>query len=174
MPDGACDETASNCFYMWRDDSRYLSLFFSKHEKPQTIFIPEYENHPNTVIDVTRLVYMSAKPDNDIDYFSRAFASSPDSINADGFTMRGQCGDLTEVLTPAAATLKYGKYISSSDPDPLAGFAVALHFTVRNPDQCRRSLMDSGVSFDDWGNGIIVPASEACGCALIFEQVKHD
>ncbi|MEQ8800795.1 MAG: VOC family protein [Haliea sp.] len=59
LPDGSFGETASRCFYLWREDNRYLSLFFSDHPKPHMIFIPEFVRHDNGATEVSRCVYMS-------------------------------------------------------------------------------------------------------------------
>jgi hypothetical protein len=151
-------------------NKRYLSLFYSEHLKPETIFIPAYEDHDNTAIDVTRLVYMSADPDGDIDYFSKSFDKNPDARNAAGFSMTGKRGEVTEVLRPDAAVTRYGDSLPRPGPEPLGGFAVVMHYGVRDPDRCAQTLINNDMDFHDWNGQLIVPASQACGCTLVFEQ----
>jgi hypothetical protein len=174
QPDGSEDETRSSFSYVWREaepvNKRYLSLFYSEHLKPETIFIPAYEDHDNTAIDVTRLVYMSADPDGDIDYFSKSFDKNPDARNAAGFSMTGKRGEVTEVLRPDAAVTRYGDSLPRPGPEPLGGFAVVMHYGVRDPDRCAQTLINNDMDFHDWNGQLIVPASQACGCTLVFEQ----
>ncbi len=167
-PDGTEDHTDSDFFYMWRPESRYMSLFLSGHKKPDAIFIKEYENHENTATDVNKIVYMSADPQSDISYFSKLFGKEPE-ITDDGFRTIGTRGEITEVVTPSAAVSRYGRNISCTTPDPLAGFVVAMHYSVRSLDACSETLVKSSVPFGKQGAAIIVPASEICGCAIVFE-----
>ncbi|MSQ98973.1 MAG: VOC family protein, partial [Xanthomonadales bacterium] len=51
MPDGRVDETDSRCFYIWRPERRYLSLFLSQHYKPGVIWTHEFQQHPNTALE---------------------------------------------------------------------------------------------------------------------------
>ncbi len=174
MPGGSEDETASSCFYIWRDgDARFLSLFFSAHPRPETIFIPQYAQHENTAVDVTRLVYMSVDPAKDAPYFSQAFGKRLDRQHADGFSFTGARGEVTEVLTPAAAVSRYGELLPCSNPDPLAGFALVMHLRAGNMNRCREALQRGNVAFEDRDGELGVPASEACGCALIFEHARR-
>ena len=169
MPDGSENETASNFFYLWRDSGRYRSLFFSEHLKPETIFIPEYEKHPNTAIDVTRLVYWSRDPDADRAHFSKLFGCDAETVSADGFTIRGGRGEVTEVLTIEGAQRRYAGFLPVDDPTPLSGFAVALHFGVRSAEECAAALRAGGVRFDSFNGGWIVDGRDARGCTVVFE-----
>ncbi|MEM1152586.1 MAG: VOC family protein [Pseudomonadota bacterium] len=168
-PDGQEDYTASSSFYVWREDNPFVSLFLSEHKKPNTIFIKEYENHPNTAIDVTRVVYMSRQPSEDIDYFSEVWDQSPDSATDEGFVMRGARGELVEVLTVESVQHRYGDHLAQATPDPLPGLGVAMHYAVASLDTCEKVLRDGGVSFDIQDNNIVVPASQACGVVSVFE-----
>jgi len=168
-PDGREDETDSTSFYMWRRDNPYLSIFLSEHRKPENIFVDGYTNHPNSAIDVSRLVYMSRDPAGDIDYFSKLFGKQPDRKDENGFHIVGNRGEVTEVLSPNAAVDRYGKNILRNSPDPLSGFCIAMHYAVESVDQARLVLDGNGVDYSETNGGVIVPASIACGIATVFE-----
>ena len=170
MPDGQENETASDFFYCWRPESMYLSLFFSEHKKPETIFIPEYEDHPNTAIDTVRLVYMSENPQMDEAHFRSFFGSEPEATSENGFIMRGARGDLTEVLTISAAQKRYGSHLLAQTPSPLNGFGVAMHYRVADLNTCRKALAENGVSTHEHDGGVLVPAGEAAGCVVVFDE----
>ncbi|MEM1152587.1 MAG: VOC family protein [Pseudomonadota bacterium] len=169
-PDGGEAETASNFFYCWREDNKYLSLFFSEHLKPETIFIPAFEDHANTAIGVKRLVYMSERPDHDVHYFSSFFRSKPIQENDDGFVMRGTRGELTEVLSVGAARQRYGESLVAASPAPLEGFGIAMHYGVKDRNACARVLDEAGVNHRMLGDSLMVPAADACGCVVVFES----
>ncbi len=167
-PDGSPDETASSFFYMWRNDNRYLSLFLSEHRRPDAIFIPEFEDHPNAAAEVSRVVYVSRDPAGDVDYFSRIFGKQPDSRDAAGFSIVGARGDVTEVLSVDVARGRYGPSLRSQELGPLQGAGVALHFSTHSLERCEKHLSSTGVGFERGRGGLIVPASEACGCIAVF------
>jgi hypothetical protein len=170
LPDGSRAETASRCFYLWRDDNRYVSLFFSDHPKPETIFIPDYVNHANGATEISRCVYMSTMLNADRVYFSRCFGARPDVDEHDRLAWRGQHGDLTEVLSPKLARARYGELLPAAEPAPLAGVGIALHYKVDQPETCRALLEDSGVAVRALGRGALaVAASEAVGVVAVFE-----
>ena len=170
LPDGAKAETASRCFYLWRDDNRYLSLFFSDHPKPETIFIPEYVDHANGAREISRCVYMSTTLAADREYFSRCFRTRPEVDERDRLAWRGLRGDLTEVLSVDAARARYGDLLAAAAPDPFAGVGIALHYKVDQPETCRALLDDSGVAFRALERGALaVAASEAVGVVAVFE-----
>ncbi|WIO74959.1 VOC family protein [Porticoccaceae bacterium LTM1] len=169
-PDGQEDETDSACFYAWRDDNPYLSVFLSEHRKPETIFVEEYSNHANTATDVVRLVYMSVDPASDIHYFSKQFGKDPDEVSSDGFKIVGSRGEITEVLTPMAAVRRYGGNILRDSPQPLNGFCVAIHMAVRSDSQVRMVLDENQKKYSDHDGYLIIPSSESCGFAMVFEH----
>ena len=170
LPDGAKAETASRCFYLWRDDNRYLSLFFSDHPKPETIFIPEYVNHANGAREISRCVYMSTTLAADREYFTRCFRSQPEVDEQDRLAWRGPRGDLTEVLAVDAACRRYGAALPFTDPAPLSGAGIALHYAVSSEAECRQALEDRCVAFREFGDGALaVAAGDGVGCVSVFE-----
>ena len=168
-PDGSADETDSHCFYLWRDDNRFLSLFLSEHRKPEAIFIPQYEDHPNTAAEVARVVYVSRDPQGDLEYFAKLFGKKADDVAYDAFHFVGARGDLTEVLTLEAARVRYGENVPQQELADSAGVGIAMHYSSRDLRRCAGWLDRAGVRFEKAGDRVIVPASEACGCTTVFE-----
>jgi hypothetical protein len=147
-----------------------MSLFYSEHRKPETIFIPEYEAHENGVIDITRLAYMSDDPGTDLPYFMDSFGGEPERHDETGFSMRGDRGDRTEVMTPAAANARYGALLSRRDTGSLGGLPVALHFKVRSQEGTREFLCSRAIEFNVLGEDIGLSAKLAVGTVLVFES----
>lgn len=109
MPDGTENETDSDCFYVWRKDNPYLSLFVSIHKKPETIFIPEYQEHPNGVLDIKKIVFHTTLLEADKAYFKTHYGKEPDILDEEGFAMVGARGDISEVLTTSKFKREYGQ-----------------------------------------------------------------
>ena len=172
LPGGHEDETASSCFYVWRKDNLYLSLFLTEHEKPETIFVPEYVDHPNSAVEVSRLVYMSNRPGDDADYFCSLFGKGLQTNSESGFSIVGRRGEVTEVLTPGAARERYGSALIRPESSPLDGFAAAIHFQVSSLNRCKRLLRENGTAVAEKQRSIMVPASVGSGVVMVFEQVQ--
>lgn len=171
LPDGTAGETASRCFYLWRDDNRYLSLFFSDHPKPDMIFIPEFVKHANGAREVVRCVYQSSSPEADLDYFSRCFGTGPEVREADRLAWRGSRGDVTEILGIDAAMARYGDLLPAATPEPFSGLGIALHYRVDDLDQCRAVLQNAGLSVHEFDkHAVAVAARDAVGCIAVFEE----
>ncbi len=172
-PDGTPDYTASSSFYLWREEHCYMSLFHSVHDKPDTIFIEAYTHHANTVHDVTRLVYMSDDPGRDLGYFTTVYEGPPASNSPEGFTFVGPRGEVTEVTTVERATARYGRQLPNGGVRDLGGLPVALHYSTDSIDACAAHLKSHNVTYIQFGEGLIVPADQACGVTTVFEPVNH-
>lgn len=172
-PDGTPDYTASSSFYFWREEHRYMSLFHSVHDKPDTIFIEAYTHHANTVHDVTRLVYMSDDPAEDLAYFTTVYEGAPASTGPEGFSFVGPRGEVTEVTTIARATERYGKHLPSAGLGGLGGLPVALHYSTASIEACSAHLKSHNVGHSAFGQGLIVAADEACGVSTVFEPLAR-
>ncbi|MEQ8691743.1 MAG: VOC family protein [Pseudomonadales bacterium] len=170
LPDGREEETASRFCYMWREDSRFLSIFYSDHARPETVFIPEYVDHPNSAQRVSRVVYMSCDPAGDREYFSSLFKIAPQDDGQGGFSITDPRGVVAEVLTKTAANARYGDSLGTSSCEPFAGIGVAMHYSIESSDVCAQYLSENGVRFERSGATLVVPATEACGCIAVFEE----
>lgn len=169
MPDGRPDKTASSSVYNWQAERRYMSLFFSEHPKPETIFIPAYCDHANGAEKLTALAFMSRDPAGDLPYFEASFGGRADTVNADGFQLTGARGEVVSVLTSQAAQVLYGDLLGRAEPAATGGYPIAMHFSVTDPAAPRRALEAAGIGFSDALGGVAVAAAEAAGAILVFE-----
>ena len=171
MPDGSEDETASSCFYVWRAGKEYLTLFFSQHLKPETIFVPAYyDAHPNGVTGVSGIRYVSADPAADRDYFSAMFRREPLIDEPGHLAYRGDRGDRTEIYSPDRLRDTYPLTEWPAE-FALSGYPVGLELRVRSTAQTRRVLAGNGVRTIETGNGstFVTPAF-ANGVLLEFVE----
>lgn len=167
MPDGSTEETDSHCFYVWRDDRTFGSLFLSKHYKPSTIWVAEYQRHPNGAIRVLDLVYASNDLAADVDYFAR-MVGSPATAGERGWVMfRTPRNERIFLLASEQLETRFGAAAPEwSGALPIYG--VGLRYQVRDLDQCRQLLRAGGVTFLDDADTLSVPAAEAAGVVTEF------
>jgi hypothetical protein len=169
LPDGSEGETDSSSMYNWKPERRFLSLFYSEHRKPETIFIEGHTHHPNGALDTAAIVAVSEAPAEDLPYYEASWGQAAETSGPDGFLMRGARGDRMEVLTPDAARARYGALLDGLDLAGLGGLPVALHLTCRDRAETAAFLAAAGVGTVDLGTGIAVAPAEAEGVILVFE-----
>lgn len=44
-----------------------------------------------------------------------------------------------------------------------------MHYAAESVDQARSLMNNNEVDYSEFDGGVIVPASVACGCAIVFE-----
>jgi hypothetical protein len=168
-PDGREDETASSSMYCWREEHRYLSIFHSVHDKPETIFIDGHVDHANGAQEVVRCVFQSEDPAKDLAYFETLYEGPIADRTVDGFRVIGPRREVSEVITPATASARYGTAMPTAGLGGLGALPLALHYSVKSLERCAQVLRDAGVSFAQTGGAVMVPAAEACGVTTVFE-----
>ena len=168
VPDGTTDETNSHCFYVWRDEyHRYLTLFLSHHYKPETIFVPAWQQHPNGALDVVSLTYVAERPDAQADYFATMFGRQPADRSPDAVRFVTPRGEQLEILSPARLKTKY----NSAVPDwcnRLGGYGIAMTFRVADLARCRALLTANHVPYQATTDRLRVPATHGAGMLIEF------
>lgn len=167
MPDGRTEETDSHCVYVWRKGRLYTTLFFSEHRKPHTIWVPPYQNHPNTAERVTALIYVSQNPSDETEYVSSLLGTGPSLSRPDRVTFMTPRGERIEFLSPDLLGACYGEALPPWCP-ALSAYGVALEVAVSDLGQCRKVLDGSGVGFDVRRDRVRVAARDASGVVLDF------
>ena len=173
MPDDSVEETDSDFFYMWRRERLYLSLFLSVHHRPHIIWIPEYQEHPNTAVDTTAVTFVSDDPLLDRDYFSKIYRCAPATDSPDVLRFRGARGDVGEVFSRTRIHERYpGLDLDLSDRQP--GYPIGLTISVRALDRCRAALADGGTDCTMHEGALLVPPERAHGAVIEFVHATED
>lgn len=165
MPDGQSVETDSDFFYAWRPGANYMTPFWSVHRNRSAIFVPEYQQHPNTAIDIVGMTCFSRDLQTDAKFFALASGGRLRSI-ADGIRLELARGHWVEIYTPDAAARMFGD-ATSAIIDCVQGMGLALTLEVSSLAACRAALAPD-VSVRDVNGGILVSASQASGTVVYF------
>lgn len=170
MPDGSNDQTDSSCFYHWRIGKEYLSLFYSVHNKPATIFVPEYYNrHPNTASAITGIVYISEDPLADVNYFKTMFRFEPGSATSEAVHFETPRGETLDIVSPGFYT-QMRPHAGSVELGKLSGFPIELSVKVASLEKCERVLSANAVSRQRLGNTLFVGPASSNGVFIAFEE----
>lgn len=170
MPDGTTDETNSHCFYVWRDERRrYLTLFLSHHYKPETIFVPAYQRHPNGALDVRGLIYGSEDPLGDADYFAAMFGAPPSRRTPTALIFTTPRGESVEIIAPPLLGDRFGA-AAPAWCGLLGGYGVGIEIRVEKFDRTRGLLAANGVPVIEIGAQLVVPATHGAGMVISFVE----
>lgn len=168
MPDGGTDETDSHCFYVWREArDRYLTLFLSHHYKPETIFVPAWQRHPNGATDVVSLTYVAEDPLAQVEYFGTMFGAPPVEQRRERVRFVTPRGERLDILDPAGLEHRYGA-AAPAWCGRLGGYGIGIEFAVADLARVRSILESNGVSYDSREGGIRVAAAAAAGMVVEF------
>ncbi len=170
MPDGSLDETASDCFYVWRDDARLTStLFYAAHAKPHVIWFEPWQSHPNTAMTTLSLTYASDNLQADEPYFTDLFGTEPAQRNVACLIYLTARGERFEVFTHDTLRTRYGRQTPARNG--LATLGVGIRYGVASLHVCRAALQGTGVPFAEEAGVITVAANDACGVVTEFAQL---
>jgi Glyoxalase-like domain len=168
LPEGGWDETDSRSRYVWNEGRETMSLFLSDHRKPEAIWIPGYQQHPNGTKRVLGIRYLSTDLATDSAFFSAMFGNGPASADADHVRYQTPRGEFLELLSPAACAdiLPEALPLQTGLVGRGAGFTIA----VEDLDRCRWALRDGGIPSVERNGALVVAPAYACGMAYEFKE----
>jgi hypothetical protein len=167
MPEGHFDESDSRCVYTWHELPS-MSLFISQHHKPEVIWSPAYQRHPNGALRVTGLSYVANEPARIIPYFSAMLGAPPIRQEPGSVVYRTRRGETVEILKPDALDARYAGRVSRCAALPAYG--IGLEIAVTDLDSCRDLLARNGVPSAEGSRGLIVAPEAAAGTVIAFVQ----
>jgi catechol 2,3-dioxygenase-like lactoylglutathione lyase family enzyme len=141
-----------------------IGFAISRSLNPQQFWNPEFQRHPNGVIEVGGAVLVAENP-SDHHIFLSAFTGIRDlQATSSGIVAHMQRGDV-RIMDPAAFADRYG----FGAPDISSGPRLAaLRFTAKG--QLERALEKAGIAFSRRMDAIIVPPASAMGATLVFQR----
>lgn len=171
MPDGSLQETASDCFYVWRDEPlEWSSLFYTKHNKPEVIWIPQWQTHPNTTRRVLGMSFVSGDLDREAAYFDRLLGGEAADRSPRRLGYVTPRGEHLELLIPDALDERFAVPVPRSFAFDTVG--IALRYGVSDISACRAALDAGGVPFVERDAVITVAAEAACGVISEFVEIR--
>lgn len=164
---GGWDETDSRSMYVWNLPNILTSLFISDHRKPEAIWIPAYQRHPNGASRVLGIRYVNQDPFADEAYLNGMFGGGG-TRSDNGLTFRTPRGETFEVLSPEAYRnrVPYGRALEPG----VAGRGADLVLATESMDRCHAALRDGGIPCDVSDDAIYVEAAHCAGVGIEFRS----
>lgn len=130
---------------------------------PELVLQTRYQAHRNGARSISEVILCHAAPEQIAQTYAR-LAGHPVERRGAGFAIELDHGRLT-VLAPDQLGTTIPGAVPPAQPY-LAGFAV----TVDDLAQPRAVLRDASIPFIEHDSRVIVAATDACGCAVLFEK----
>ena len=172
LPRTGWAETDSRSMYAWNRARTLMSLFLSDHRRPDLIWIPEYQIHPNAVEQLIQVTYVASDPRQDVAYFSSMTGSTPTVVSAERVEFATPRGEVLEILSPARCTQRYERLAPAWIP-ALGGYGIGITFQVSDLRRCRCALREGGMPFEEVVGAVRVGGAQACGVLLEFRQERE-
>ncbi len=166
LPDGGWTETDSRSMYVWNTKSILTSMFVCDHRKPEAIWIPAFQSHPNSAVRVAGIRYLINEPTTDLDYFTRMFGGAPIERTPGCFRFETPRGEFLELLSEEAGRSVLSG-LGTLEPG-VSGRGASMTIIVESLERCRWALRDGGVLFQQSDEALVVAAAHAGGIVLEF------
>ncbi|MCZ8132601.1 MAG: VOC family protein [Steroidobacteraceae bacterium] len=171
LPAGGWIDTASRSMYAFNAERPRMSLFRSDHPRPEAIWIPDYQAHANSAIDVATVHYAARDVGQDVEFFAKMMDGAPAERGRDRVMFRTANGQSVEIHAVDAAGRRWPEFTGLQGDAPAHG--IGLSIRVGSLAQARRVLGDGGVSHRAADRRIVVHPSHANGVFVEFVEENY-
>jgi hypothetical protein len=171
LPVGGWIDTASRSMYAFNAQRPRMSLFRSDHPKPEAIWIPDYQAHANSAIDVVTIHHAAQDVGQDVDFFGTLMDGRPAEQSRERVVFRTALGQSMEIHAVDAARRRWPEFTGLQGGEPAHGIGMSIR--ARSLAQVRRVLRDAGVPHRVTERAIVVPPSHANGLFVEFVEESY-
>lgn len=163
-PDGTSVKVAFDLAFA--DDRHAPEIFFFVCEQkyPENFWNAAMQQHANGARGFPGIVVAAENPSDHAEFFQHYVGVHDFDCTSAGLTIQTPRGQIEVLTAPAVASL-YGEQISD-DPAHLVGFRIA----VPDLEAIAERLAEEDIGFHEWRGRLVVPAAEAFGTMLVFEE----
>jgi hypothetical protein len=165
LPDGTPDEAVVSLGIFVDEDLPEVSHFICQQHKPELIWVPGWQNHPNGARSIAELSYLADDPGPllaRLQAFYGSYAIVADATGPIVTTPRGRF----RVMDRAAAVDHFSGVelprFNTSRPH-----AVAITVEIDELDVVRKLLDEQGIAFAESPRGSLLVGPEDCGNVIL-------
>jgi hypothetical protein len=163
-PDGTPVKVAFDLAFA--DDKHAPGIFFFTCEQkfPENFWNAAMQQHANGATGFPGIVMAAENPSAHAEFFQHYAGVHDFDCTSAGLTIDTPRGQIEVLTSPAIASL-FGENVSD-EPAALVGFRTV----VADLQALAERLAEEDIDFHEWRGRLIVPASEAFGTLLVFEE----
>ncbi|MDE1179997.1 VOC family protein [Paraburkholderia sp.] len=170
--DGTPDEAVVSLGMVMDTESGDISNFLCQQHRPEFIWRPDWQHHPNGAVAVDEVIYLAPDPAalHALDTRWRKLFGDAAVRHFEGRVEADTgCGSMV-ALTPAQATARFNGRLPHAYTDKPRG--IALRVRVRDLAQTKQVLAQNGVAFDTTPCGIMVSPEDAGNAIIEFAEAN--
>jgi len=164
LPDGSPGEAVVSLGLFLDDELPDVSNFICHQHRPELIWVPGWQQHPNGALGIDALTYVAAEPERLAARWRRLYGEAAVGRNGDSLQVDTGCG-LLRALTPEQAAAEYGA-VGLPQAHAERPHAIAIRVAVASLARVREVLADGGLAAVDRGDCLQV-APEHCGNVIL-------
>ncbi len=166
LPDGGTGIAAFSTVMFDADQVPLGAVFMCQHRTPETVWLPELQNHPNTACGLGAILALSDDPERDSRGFARLWRDGRAAPEPGGFRIDtgADSAPLRVMDRDAMASLYPGIDLDRSPAGAFAGLQVK----VADMAAARACLARAGIRAVETGRGLAVTPEQASGAILEF------
>jgi hypothetical protein len=165
-PDGSPDVAIVSLGLFLNEAERDVSNFICHQHRPELIWVPEWQQHPNGVNAVTAVTYVAERPSELVERYAAFYGHERVVRQGDGFEVDSGCGVIRAVSTAEANDI-YGA-VSLPDWHGDSG-AHGIAITVSTPgfDALEALWRANGIRHATGRNGTLLVPPDQCGNVIL-------
>lgn len=166
LPEGSQDVT-SRPVWIKPDATPEGRFFFCQHLTPTLVWKSAWWRHVNGALGILRVIIAAADPTGPAGLLRRMSGSDAAAPRDHGASMPARRAQV-DILLPKALQAEFGSAALAADGRK--AWIGALTRSMASLDSAESALATSGVSYTHGPAGIVVPASELGGMALMSQD----
>jgi catechol 2,3-dioxygenase-like lactoylglutathione lyase family enzyme len=164
LPNGTEIQVAFTLAFARDPEAPELGFFVCQQHFPESFWNPEFQDHPNRAVALSRVALATPDPDRHFPFLTALTGTGP-SISAGPDRAFELTRGRIDVMVVDDAAETYGSIEADANSPSFVAFAVRIDDVERQA----LHLDAAGIPYQRIGSRIVVPASSAFGVALAFE-----
>ncbi|KTS78985.1 hypothetical protein NS274_03770 [Pseudomonas oryzihabitans] len=164
LPDGSPGEAVVSLGLFLDDQLPDVSNFICHQHRPELIWVPGWQQHPNGALGIDALTYVATEPERLAKRWRLLYGKTAVVHNGDSIQVDSGCG-LLRALTPEQAAAEYDA-VGLPQARAERPHAIAIRVAVASLARVREVLSASGIEGME-RNGCLQVAPEYCGNVIL-------
>ncbi|KTT13202.1 hypothetical protein NS2R_05815 [Pseudomonas oryzihabitans] len=163
LPDGSPGEAVVSLGLFLDDQLPDVSNFICHQHRPELIWVPGWQQHPNGALGIDALTYVATEPERLAARWCLLYGETAVVHNGNSIQVDSGCG-LLRALTPEQAAAEYAVGLPQARAE--RPHAIAIRVAVASLARVREVLSASGIEGME-RNGCLQVAPEYCGNVIL-------
>jgi hypothetical protein len=171
-PDGSPDVAIVSLGLFLNDAQRDVSNFICHQHRPELIWVPEWQQHPNGVNAVTAVTYVAERPSELVERYAAFYGSERVVRKGEGFEADSGCGVIRAVSTAEAADI-YGAVTLPDWRGDMGPHGIAITVSTPRFDALESLWRSNGVPCASSATGTLLIPPDQCGNVILEFERGH-